>query len=66
MTKRIVVDTSLCEANAVCMKVAPEVFFVGEDDKLRLLLERPPPELLARVENAVRRCPKRALSLAED
>lgn len=63
---RIVVDYTLCEANAVCMKVAPEVFQVGDDDKLIVLLERPPPELRAKVENAVRRCPRNALSLAEE
>jgi ferredoxin len=63
---RIVVDYTLCEANAVCMKIAPEVFQVGEDDKLTVLVELPPPELHAKVENAVRRCPRRALSLVEE
>jgi ferredoxin len=66
MTRRIVVDRQLCEANAVCMKVVPEVFLVDESDKLHLLVERPPPELAARVANAVRRCPKSALSLVDD
>jgi ferredoxin len=43
--KRIVVDYELCEANAVCMKVAPEVFRVDEEDKLHVLVEQPPAEL---------------------
>jgi ferredoxin len=64
--KRIVVDYELCEANAVCMKVAPEVFRVDEEDKLHVLVEQPPAELLDKVESAVRRCPRGALSLRED
>jgi ferredoxin len=64
--KRIVVDYGLCEANAVCMKIAPEVFRVDSDDKLHLLVEHPPAESLEQVEKAVRRCPKGALSLADE
>jgi ferredoxin len=48
--KRIVVDHDLCEANAVCVMVAPDVFQVDEDDKLHLLVEQPPAESLEKVE----------------
>jgi ferredoxin len=61
---RIVVDRDLCEGNAVCMKMAPEVFAVGDDDQVRVLIENPPEELRAKVEAAVRRCPRQALALA--
>jgi ferredoxin len=64
--KRIVVDYNLCEANAVCMKVAPDVFQVDAEDKLHLLVERPSAESLGNVENAVRRCPRGALTLVDD
>ena len=64
--KRVVVDYDLCEANAVCVKIAPEVFRVDADDKLHLLLEHPPVESLQEVEKAVRRCPRGALSLADE
>ena len=64
--KRIVVDYGLCEANAVCMKIAPGVFQVDADDKLHLLVERPPAESMDNVEKAVRRCPKGALSLVDE
>jgi ferredoxin len=63
---RIVVDLELCEGNAECMKAAPEVFVVGDDDRVRLLMERPPESLRVRVETAVRRCPRQALSLRGD
>ena len=60
---RILVDRDLCEGNAVCMKVCPEVFTVDDDDQVRLLVEQPPEDLRAKVETAVRRCPRQALKL---
>jgi ferredoxin len=63
---KVVVDYDLCEANAVCMGIAPEVFRVEEDDTLTVLMERPPESLRAKVQEAVRLCPKQALSIVED
>jgi ferredoxin len=63
---RIVVDKDLCEGNAVCMKVCPEVFVVGDDDQAHLLVERPGEDLRAQVEAAVRRCPRQAIALHDD
>jgi ferredoxin len=63
---RVVVDKDLCEGNAVCMKVAPEVFVVGDDDQARILIERPDEDLREKVEAAVRRCPRQAIALRED
>jgi ferredoxin len=63
---RILVDRDLCESNAVCARLVPDVFEVGDDDQLHLKQERPPEALRARVAEAVRRCPKQALSIADD
>jgi ferredoxin len=63
---RVVVDYTLCESNAVCMRLVPEVFEVRDDDRLYLKTERPPAALRARVDEAVRRCPKQALSIVKD
>ena len=63
---RIVVDFDLCESNAVCMGIAPEVFEVRDDDFLYVLDEHPGEELRAKMEEAVRRCPKQAISIHED
>ena len=63
---RVVVDRNLCEGNGVCADVAPEVFVVGDDDQARVLLERPGDELRAKVTEAVRRCPRQALKIAEE
>ena len=62
---RVVVDFDACESNAVCMAVAPEVFEVREDDFLYVLQENPPEDLRAKVEEAVRRCPKQAIKLED-
>ena len=63
---RVAVDRDACESNAVCMRLVPEVFEVRDDDRLYILDERPPEALRARVAEAVRRCPKQALSLVDD
>jgi len=63
---RIRVDDELCEGNAICQKVAPEVFVVKDDDRAHLLIERPGPELREKIEQAVRRCPRQALAIVPD
>jgi len=62
---KIQVDYDLCEANAVCMEQAPEVFKVDEKDEIHILDESPPEALRAKIEAAVRLCPRQALSLEE-
>jgi ferredoxin len=62
---RVVVDFDLCESNALCMGIAPEVFEVREDDFLYVLDENPPEELREKVMSAVRTCPKHAISVED-
>lgn len=63
---RIVVDWDLCEANAVCVKLAPRLFRINEqEEKLKILVERPDENERAVVEKAVRMCPRGALTLEE-
>ena len=62
---KIRIDYDLCEGNAVCMKVCPEVFEVGDDDRARLVTKEPSEDLRAKVEAAVRRCPRQALSIED-
>jgi ferredoxin len=63
---RVVVNRTLCESNAVCARLVPEIFLVDDDDRLQIKQEQPPEALRERVEHAVRRCPKLALSIVED
>ena len=66
MSFRVVVDYDLCESNAICMQIAPEVFEVRDDDFLYLLTETPGEDLRAKVEESVQRCPKQAIAIAEE
>ncbi|MEI7592070.1 MAG: ferredoxin [Actinomycetes bacterium] len=63
---RVVVDYDLCESNAICMGIAPEIFEVRDDDFLYVLNETPPEELRSKLEESVQRCPKQAISLVEE
>jgi ferredoxin len=63
---RVVVNRALCESNAVCARLVPEIFVIDDDDRLQITQEHPPEALRQRVEHAVRRCPKLALSIVED
>jgi ferredoxin len=62
---RVEVDRRLCESNAVCTRIVPEVFEVGDDDVLHIVDEEPPEAVRDRVRAAVGRCPKGALRLTE-
>jgi ferredoxin len=66
MAWKVVVDFDLCESNAICMGIAPEVFEVRDDNFLYVLQENPPDSLRDKVEQSVRQCPKQAISIAED
>lgn len=62
---RVVVDFDQCESNALCMGILPQVFEVRDDDFLYVLDEHPPEELRARLMEAVRSCPKNAISIED-
>ena len=63
---RVIVDRDLCESNGVCEGLVPEVFQINNDDELDILQEHPDESLRAKVQDAVRSCPKQALSIEED
>ena len=60
---KVVVDFDLCESNAVCMGIAPEVFEVRDDDFLYVLQDEPDDSLREKVEQAATRCPKQAITI---
>ena len=62
---RVVVDMNLCEANGLCMGIAPEIFELDDDDELTVLQEHPDESQRTLVEEAVRQCPKQAISIEE-
>lgn len=63
---RIVVDWDLCESNAVCERLAPELFRVNQDtDMLDVLNQQPDDSLRTKAEGAARMCPRGAISIVE-
>jgi ferredoxin len=59
------VDRDLCEANAVCCGLAPDVFELDDDELLVIHQPDPAATDLERVRKAVERCPKNALELVQ-
>jgi ferredoxin len=57
---RIEVDPDLCEANGRCVKIAPDIFSLDDDEELHIT---PPPDDVdpMLVAKAVASCPRNAL-----
>ena len=62
---RVIVDFDLCESNAICMQIAPDIFEVRDDDFLYVLNETPSEDRRSNLEESVQRCPKQAISIEE-
>jgi ferredoxin len=63
---KVEVDFDVCEANALCEAMAPDVFFVDDDDFLQVEDPTVTDENRDRVQRAVNVCPKSALRINED
>ena len=63
---KVEVDFDVCEANALCEAMAPDVFFVDDDDFLQVEDPTVTDENRDRVQRAVSVCPKSALRINED
>ncbi len=63
---KVKADYDLCEANAMCEALAPEVFEVDDDDNLNLHTDQITPDNEEHVRQAVAACPKAALSIVDD
>ena len=63
---RILVDPELCEANGVCVSLAPELFELGDGHTVRVLMPTPAEALRATVEEAVAGCPRAAIRIDDN
>ncbi|GFM16586.1 MULTISPECIES: ferredoxin [Mycobacteriaceae] len=63
---RVEVDRDLCESNAVCVGIAPDVFDLDDEDLAVVTVDEVPPAREEDVRSAVQLCPKIALTLLED
>ena len=62
---KVLVDLNACDLHGLCVEAAPEVFEIGDDGVLHVLIETPEQSLRAKVDKAVRECPTGAISIAE-
>lgn len=62
---KVDVDWDLCESNGVCMGIVPAVFELGDDDMLTILQPEVAPEHEELVRDAVRQCPRQAITISE-
>jgi ferredoxin len=62
---KIDVDWGLCESNGVCMGIIPEVFHLDDEDMLHVLHPEVTPENEEQVRDAIRQCPRQAISLTD-
>lgn len=63
---KVSVDPDLCEANGVCVGLAPDVFSLDDDELLHIEQPDATTTNLERVSKAVQLCPKQALRLDEE
>ena len=59
---RAVVDRDRCEGNAVCVRIAPAVFTLDDDEYAMVTADPVPVEQDALAEQAIAECPRTALS----
>jgi ferredoxin len=62
---RVSVDRTRCEANGLCVGVAPSLFFLDDEAELVILPETVPAESEADAHAAVSLCPVTALSISD-
>jgi ferredoxin len=62
---KVIVDPDLCEANALCVASAPDVFELVDDEVVDILIPQPSTELVSAVQDAVAACPKQALRILD-
>lgn len=63
---RVLVDRERCHGNANCLDECPEVFELGRDDKVVLLVEHPPASIRDKVKFAALCCPRFAITVIDE
>jgi len=62
---KIHIDLDKCTGHGLCEAVAEDVFEVGDDGQAHLLIEEPPEDRRADMEDAVDQCPTDAISIQD-
>jgi len=62
---KIVVDRTKCSSIGLCEATAPDIFEIGADGALTILMDEVPADRRADLESACENCPTQALSIEE-
>jgi ferredoxin len=62
VTVRVTVDRDRCEGNEFCVRAAPKVFELDDEDYAVVILDPVPDDQIAFAQQAVADCPRAALS----
>ena len=62
---KIVVDRSKCSSIGLCEATAPDIFEIGPDGGLNILLDEIPEGRRVELEQACENCPTQALSIED-
>lgn len=62
---KVVVDRSKCSSIGLCEAVAPDIFAIGPDGALNILIEDISADRRREVEQACENCPTQALSIED-
>jgi ferredoxin len=60
---RIVVDRTKCSSIGLCEATAPDIFEIGSDGALNILIDDIPESRRVELEQACENCPTQALSI---
>lgn len=63
---RVVVDRTKCSSIGLCEATAPDIFEIGPDGVMNILIEDIGADRRADVEQACENCPTQALSIVEN
>lgn len=62
---RIVVDRTKCSSIGLCEATAPDIFEIGPDGALTILMDEVPESRRVDLEQACENCPTQALSIED-
>lgn len=62
---KVSVNYDLCEANAICVGMAPDVFEITDDDTMVIKKADVPAEREEEMRQIIASCPRSALSLGD-
>ena len=64
MSFKVIVDWNLCQDHGQCAFAAPDVFRIGDDGRMVVLVEEPDESLRGAVEDAADVCPVQAITIS--